>query len=436
MAALGAILPETLKAQLEDRLLRAHHLSGPISAWLPDLPTSSPANRESLAVRLWEGGEGGLIPPPPHRVEPGLDFTAGVAPGLSRVGIVPNDAAGRCVFSGISHFPPPLHSGAAPHTHLVSPPSALKTSLSCKLGNAVTSRHSPCANVEWDTSLLKEEKGWRRQGTSHQERGASAGVNPPLNGVGKLRGVIVAGGVGEGGGGLGWFSVAANLSMAISQARNNTSPAVSSGPIRVATAPNPLSPPLQPLGHDTRPYLSPRRPGSTKRDWNCSPRMALLCHPFPCRARILESKLTYASATSKSAISACEVSSDGGRTIGVRENGLSYRDISARTGHGVYDGDACVAPVDRRGSYAATSGYWTRQCDHSTGWPPSCPHCCNGPYSLVHSVGSTLEHCGGCGPACVDGSTSSAAGWTGGTHAIASASIVQKPRTPQIEIGT
>ncbi|KAJ8883384.1 hypothetical protein PR048_015227 [Dryococelus australis] len=41
-----------------------------------------------------------------------------------------------------------------------------------------------------------------------------------------------------------------------------------------------------------------------------------------------------------------------------------------------YDSDVCVAPVDRRGSYAATSGYWTTQCDHSTGWPPSCPHGC------------------------------------------------------------
>ncbi|KAJ8889477.1 hypothetical protein PR048_008976 [Dryococelus australis] len=40
---------------------------------------------------------------------------AGSLPEFSHVGIVPNDAAGW-VFSGISHFPPPLHSGAAPYS--------------------------------------------------------------------------------------------------------------------------------------------------------------------------------------------------------------------------------------------------------------------------------------------------------------------------------
>ncbi|KAJ8868944.1 hypothetical protein PR048_030485 [Dryococelus australis] len=41
-----------------------------------------------------------------------------VAPGFSHVGIVPDDVAGRRVFSGISPFPPPLHS------HLTSSSSA------------------------------------------------------------------------------------------------------------------------------------------------------------------------------------------------------------------------------------------------------------------------------------------------------------------------
>ncbi|KAJ8876627.1 hypothetical protein PR048_021072 [Dryococelus australis] len=49
--------------------------------------------------------------------------------GFSQVGIVPDDAAGQRVFSGISDFPalanPVLH-----HTHLASPSSALKTSMS------------------------------------------------------------------------------------------------------------------------------------------------------------------------------------------------------------------------------------------------------------------------------------------------------------------
>ncbi|KAJ8873860.1 hypothetical protein PR048_024696 [Dryococelus australis] len=39
----------------------------------------------------------------------------GVAPEFSHVGIVPDAAAGRRVFSGISRFPRPLHSGAAPY---------------------------------------------------------------------------------------------------------------------------------------------------------------------------------------------------------------------------------------------------------------------------------------------------------------------------------
>ncbi|KAJ8870501.1 hypothetical protein PR048_029524 [Dryococelus australis] len=38
------------------------------------------------------------------------------SPVLSHVGIVPDDAAGRRVFSGISSFPPPFHSGADPYS--------------------------------------------------------------------------------------------------------------------------------------------------------------------------------------------------------------------------------------------------------------------------------------------------------------------------------
>ncbi|KAJ8895061.1 hypothetical protein PR048_000386 [Dryococelus australis] len=40
------------------------------------------------------------------------------APGFSHVGIVPDDAADRLVFSWISRFPPPSHSGAAPYVTL------------------------------------------------------------------------------------------------------------------------------------------------------------------------------------------------------------------------------------------------------------------------------------------------------------------------------
>ncbi|KAJ8888581.1 hypothetical protein PR048_008073 [Dryococelus australis] len=59
--------------------------------------------------------------------EPG-SIPGQVTPGFSHVGIVPDDAAGRRVFSGISRFPPPLHSGAT-HYSPQSFSSALKTSV-------------------------------------------------------------------------------------------------------------------------------------------------------------------------------------------------------------------------------------------------------------------------------------------------------------------
>ncbi|KAJ8877618.1 hypothetical protein PR048_022073 [Dryococelus australis] len=51
-----------------------------------------------------------------------------VTPGFSQVGIVPDDASGQRVFSGTSHFPRP-RIPALLHSHLISPSSALKTSL-------------------------------------------------------------------------------------------------------------------------------------------------------------------------------------------------------------------------------------------------------------------------------------------------------------------
>ncbi|KAJ8879809.1 hypothetical protein PR048_020417 [Dryococelus australis] len=58
------------------------------------------------------------------RGKPGSIYGA-VAPGFSRVGIVPYDAAGRRVFSGISRFPGPCIP-ALLHAHLASSSSALK----------------------------------------------------------------------------------------------------------------------------------------------------------------------------------------------------------------------------------------------------------------------------------------------------------------------
>ncbi|KAJ8873833.1 hypothetical protein PR048_024669 [Dryococelus australis] len=60
-----------------------------------------------------------------HQVEPG-SIPGGVAPGVSHVGIVLVDVAGRRVFSEISSFPRPCIP--APLTLLTSPSSALKTS--------------------------------------------------------------------------------------------------------------------------------------------------------------------------------------------------------------------------------------------------------------------------------------------------------------------
>ncbi|KAJ8889047.1 hypothetical protein PR048_008541 [Dryococelus australis] len=66
----------------------------------------------------------------------------GVAPGFLHAGIVPNDAAGRRVFSGISLFPRPFIP-ALLHTHLASPSSALKTSILRAVQISPTPLHSP-----------------------------------------------------------------------------------------------------------------------------------------------------------------------------------------------------------------------------------------------------------------------------------------------------
>ncbi|KAJ8882030.1 hypothetical protein PR048_018518 [Dryococelus australis] len=49
--------------------------------------------------------------------------------GFSHVGIVPDDGVGRRGFLGDFPFTPPFNSGAAPHTHLDHPSSALKASM-------------------------------------------------------------------------------------------------------------------------------------------------------------------------------------------------------------------------------------------------------------------------------------------------------------------
>ncbi|KAJ8875116.1 hypothetical protein PR048_023009 [Dryococelus australis] len=81
------------------------------------LETSSLEGRGSYEVRLLAShlGESGSIP-------------GGVVPGFSHMVLVPEYAAGRRVFSGISHFTHPFIP-ALLHSHLASPSSALKTSV-------------------------------------------------------------------------------------------------------------------------------------------------------------------------------------------------------------------------------------------------------------------------------------------------------------------
>ncbi|KAJ8888660.1 hypothetical protein PR048_008152 [Dryococelus australis] len=67
----------------------------------------------------------------------------GVAPGFSLVGIVPNDATDRRVFSGISRFPHPFFQMLL-RAHIASPSLALKTSI---LRATQISSHEMCHNT-------------------------------------------------------------------------------------------------------------------------------------------------------------------------------------------------------------------------------------------------------------------------------------------------
>ncbi|KAJ8894164.1 hypothetical protein PR048_006774 [Dryococelus australis] len=70
----------------------------------------------------------------------------GSLPELPYVGVVPDDAAGRRVFSGISPFPPPFHSSAAPyspHSTLIGDTSSLYQAdhgLSIRINNEVSGK--------------------------------------------------------------------------------------------------------------------------------------------------------------------------------------------------------------------------------------------------------------------------------------------------------
>ncbi|KAJ8871731.1 hypothetical protein PR048_028067 [Dryococelus australis] len=110
------------------------------SRWVTPLSAGQPTRRQlqhghesafeyatNLSCSLWftsfmflivlrRRGSGGVVVrlPASHPGEPG-PIPSGVAPVLSQVGIVPDDAACRRDFLGALLFPPPLHSGAAPY---------------------------------------------------------------------------------------------------------------------------------------------------------------------------------------------------------------------------------------------------------------------------------------------------------------------------------
>ncbi|KAJ8880943.1 hypothetical protein PR048_017416 [Dryococelus australis] len=98
----------------------------------------------------------------------------GVAPRFSRVLIVPDDAAGKWVFSEISHFTHPCIP-ALLHTYLTSPSSVLKTPLSTFLGKLtlVDYANSEQGILAYGSTMTEEstmEKAFHRAGGDHRQQ--------------------------------------------------------------------------------------------------------------------------------------------------------------------------------------------------------------------------------------------------------------------------
>ncbi|KAJ8894023.1 hypothetical protein PR048_006633 [Dryococelus australis] len=120
-------------------------------------------------LRSW-GSPGGVVVRllASHQGEPG-SIPGRATPGSSHVGIVPDDAAGRRVFSRISRFPPPFISVLL-HTHLASPSSALRTSM------LRAAQISVLHNRPFTVSMEQRQNG--RVGGSRRSR-----ENPPASGI-------------------------------------------------------------------------------------------------------------------------------------------------------------------------------------------------------------------------------------------------------------
>ncbi|KAJ8868905.1 hypothetical protein PR048_030446 [Dryococelus australis] len=87
-------------------------------------------------------------------------ISGGIAPGFLHIGIVPDDAAGHSVFSGISHFPHPCILTLL-HTHLTSPSSALKD-LGCCVPEVAGLREfvarPPAGNVRLHCTMIRHDE--------------------------------------------------------------------------------------------------------------------------------------------------------------------------------------------------------------------------------------------------------------------------------------
>ncbi|KAJ8873972.1 hypothetical protein PR048_024812 [Dryococelus australis] len=107
------------------------------------------------------------------------------ATGFSQVGIVPDDAAGRRVFSGICRFPCPFIP-ASLHTNLNHPTSALKTSP--KSLHSLYELNSHRTELHWLNYifrayvLFKDGSNLRSDGTSFEEKAGVGEKNPGTGG--------------------------------------------------------------------------------------------------------------------------------------------------------------------------------------------------------------------------------------------------------------
>ncbi|KAJ8874324.1 hypothetical protein PR048_025170 [Dryococelus australis] len=138
---------EQIKARLSpkhfvhDHVMKNTNFGGTVMAerlarWPPTKANRAQYPAGSPDFRKWESCRLMPLPGPrgvvvrllaPQQGEPG-SIPGGAAPGFSHVGIVPDDVAGRRVFSGISSFPRPCIP-ALLHTHLASSSPPPKTSM-------------------------------------------------------------------------------------------------------------------------------------------------------------------------------------------------------------------------------------------------------------------------------------------------------------------